>query len=104
MKPGDDFEGYANGTYLKTMSIPPDQSRWGAFNMLRDLSDTRVRGILEQMAATAPAAPTTDDGKIGAFYKAFMDEASVTAKGVAPLRAGSRRDPQGRRAGMTWRA
>jgi putative endopeptidase len=85
VKPGDDFEGYANGTYLKTMSIPPDQSRWGAFNMLRDISDTRVHGILEEMAATAPAAPSTADDKIGAFYKAFMDEAAVTTKGAAPL-------------------
>ena len=85
VKPGNDFEAYASGSYLKTMSIPPDQSRWGAFNMLRDLSDSRVRGILEEMATAAPAAPTTDAGKIGAFYKAFMDEAAVNAKGVAPL-------------------
>ncbi len=85
VKPGDDFEAYASGSYLKTMSIPSDQSRWGAFNMLRDQSDARVRGILEEMAATAPASPTTDAGKIGAFYKAFMDEAAVNEKAVAPL-------------------
>jgi putative endopeptidase len=85
VKPGDDFEAYANGAFLKTLVIPPDQSRWGSFNMLRDLSDNRVHGLLEAMAAQAPAAPTTDEGKVGAFYKAFMDEAAVTAKGVAPL-------------------
>jgi putative endopeptidase len=86
VKPGDDFGGYASGSYLKTLKIPADQSRWGAFNLLRDLSDARVHVILEQTAATAAAAPTTDQGKIGAFYKAFMDEAAVTAKGVTPLR------------------
>jgi putative endopeptidase len=85
VKPGDDFEAYANGAYLKTLAIPPDQSRWGSFNLLRDLSDSRVHGILEAMAASAPAAPSTEEGKIGAFYKAFMDEAAVDARGVAPL-------------------
>ena len=85
VKPGDDFQAYASGAYLKALTIPPDQSRWGTLNILRDLSDARVHGILEEMAAAAPAAPTTEQGKIGAFYKAFMDEAAVEARGVAPL-------------------
>ena len=85
VKPGDDFAAYASGAYLKTMAIPPDQSRWGSFNILRDLSDTRVRAILEEMAASASAAATVDDRKTGDFYKAFMDEATVNARGVAPL-------------------
>ena len=55
VKPGDDFETYASGAYLKTLTIPPDQSRWGSFNLLRDLSDMRVHGILEEKAASAPA-------------------------------------------------
>jgi putative endopeptidase len=87
VKPGDDFNVYASGSYLKTLKIPADQSRWGAFNLLRDLSDARVHAILEAAAATAPQAPTTDDGKIGAFYRAYMDEAAVDAKGVAPLQS-----------------
>ncbi|HEY1928702.1 MAG TPA: M13-type metalloendopeptidase [Caulobacteraceae bacterium] len=87
VKPGDDFNAYASGSYLKTLKIPTDQARWGAFNLLRDLSDARVRAILEAAAAAAPQAPTTDEGKIGAFYKAYMDVAAVDAKGVAPLQA-----------------
>jgi putative endopeptidase len=87
VKPGDDFLDYAAGTYLRDVKIPPDQTAWGAFNVLRDLSDARVHAILEEMAATAPAAPTTDSGKIGAFYKAFMDTAAIEAKGVQPLAA-----------------
>ena len=85
VKPGDDFGGYASGTYLRDLKIPPDQARWGVFNILRDLSDNRVHLILEDAAAKAPAAPTTEDGKIGAFYKAFMDVQAVDARGVAPI-------------------
>jgi putative endopeptidase len=85
VRPGDDFGAYVNGGYLRDLKIPADQSRWGVFNILRDLSDSRVHAILEEAAAKAPAAPTTDDGKIGAFYKAFMDVQAVDAKGVAPI-------------------
>jgi putative endopeptidase len=85
VKPGDDFGAYASGTYLRELKIPPDQSRWGVFNILRDLSDSRVHAILETAAATAPAAPDTEEGKIGAFYRAFMDVKTVDARGVAPL-------------------
>jgi putative endopeptidase len=85
VRPGDDFGAYASGTYLHDLKIPPDQSRWGVFNILRDLSDNRVHAILEDAAAKAPVAPTTDDAKIGAFYKAFMDVQAVDAKGVSPM-------------------
>ena len=87
VKPGDDFGTYASGSYLRALKIPPDQARWGVFNILRDLSDNRVHGILEDAAAKAPPAPATDDGKIGAFYKAFMDVGAVDGKGVAPMAA-----------------
>jgi putative endopeptidase len=87
VKPGDDFAQYATGTALKALKIPPDQSRWGAFNQLRELSNARVHAILEEMAAKAPRDPQSDEGKIGAFYKAFMDEKAVEARGVAPLTA-----------------
>jgi len=86
VKPGDDFYAYAGGTYIKSLTIPADLPSYGTFQRLRELSLTRVRAILEA-AATAPAAPTDDLGKIGAFYRAYMDEAAVEARGLAPLRA-----------------
>ena len=85
VKPGDDFYGYAAGTYLRELKIPADRSRYGSFDQLAALSRQRVKGILEEMAASAPAEPITDDQKIGAFYKAFIDEAAVEARGAAPL-------------------
>jgi len=48
--PGDDFGRYVNGTYLKNLVIPEDQSRYGMFTKLRDLSQERTRGILEAAA------------------------------------------------------
>ncbi len=86
VKPGDNFFLYTDGTWLKNTPIPADKTSYGAFNMLADLSEARVHGILE--AAAAKGAPvTTREGKIGAAYKAYMDETAIEARGAAPLKS-----------------
>jgi putative endopeptidase len=86
-KPGDDFFRFANGVYLDKLAIPADRTRFGNFDFLNELSQKRVRAILEEEAARAPQAPTDDAGKVGAFYKAFMDEARIEQLGAAPMRS-----------------
>jgi putative endopeptidase len=87
VRPGDDFFTYANGAYIQKTEIPADRSWYGTVNKLRDLSEARVHAILEDAAAKAPAQPAAGDvqGKIGAFYKAFMNEAAVEALDTKPL-------------------
>ena len=71
---------------MKNLVIPADQSRYGAFNILRDLSEARTRDILQQHAAKlSTSAPTTAIDKAAAVYKAFMDEAAVEKRGTQPL-------------------
>jgi putative endopeptidase len=83
--PGNDFFSYANGAYVKALVIPPDRSRYGAFDALSALSEERVRDILQ--AAAADTAATGDQALIGAYYKAFMDEARAEDLGAKPLTA-----------------
>ncbi len=84
VKPGDDFYEYANGDALKTMEIPSDRTRYGNFDTLSVLSEARVHAILDDAAARhAPA--TSKEGKIGAFYRAFMDDKRAEQLGDAPL-------------------
>ncbi|HEY1749943.1 MAG TPA: M13 family metallopeptidase [Caulobacteraceae bacterium] len=83
ISPGADFYGYANGTYVKNLVIPPDRSRFGAFDTLAALSESRVHTILEGAAADKQAGGS--EAKIGAFYRAFMDEAHADALGDKPL-------------------
>jgi putative endopeptidase len=78
IKPGDDFFRYANGAYLARTEIPQDRSRFGVFDSLGMLSEARVRDLLERAA-------TSNTDKIGAFYKAYMDEEAVERRGAAPL-------------------
>jgi len=76
--PGDDFYAFSNGTWAKNTQIPPDKSNYGMFAMLQDLSQQRVRDILE-------SARTDSSSKIGTAYASFLDEAAVEAKGLAPI-------------------
>ena len=84
--PGNDFFGFADGTAVSHIVIPPDRSNYGAFAELAVLSEARVHAILEQAAATAPAQPTASPEKIGAFYRAFMDQARADSLGATPLK------------------
>jgi predicted metalloendopeptidase len=86
VKPGDNFFEYVNGTWLKTTEVPSDRSRYGAFSILRDQSEARVKKIIES-AATSDN-PSADEKRIGDFYNAFMDMDRIEALGLAPLQPG----------------
>ncbi len=85
-KPGDDFFGYTDGDAVSKIVIPSDRTNFGAFAMLAELSEARVHAILEQSAQSAPLEPAASPQKIGAFYRAFMDEGRADAMGAAPLK------------------
>ncbi|MDP1630724.1 MAG: M13-type metalloendopeptidase [Caulobacter sp.] len=85
IKPGDDFVRFASGRYLDTLEIPSDRSSWGSFNVLRELSDARIKAVIDTSAAT-PAAKG-EAQQIGGLYNSFMDEARVEGLGAKPLAA-----------------
>jgi predicted metalloendopeptidase len=90
VKPGDDFFDYANGKWYRSFEIPPDHGGYGSLNQLVDLSEERVRQIIETAAASrAPEGSPAQ--KIGDFYASFMDEGGIDAQGIAPAEADLRR-------------
>jgi putative endopeptidase len=84
IKPGDDFFAYVNGNWAKTTPIPADRSSYGGFAILRDLSEARVRKLVEGYKAGDPAKDG-DQAKIAALYRGFMDEAAIEKLGAKPL-------------------
>jgi putative endopeptidase len=80
--PGDDFFGYANGTWAKTTEIPADRSRWGVWGELSEQTARNLRTVLEN---ARPSKPGTDARKAADAYAGFMDEGSIEAKGTDPL-------------------
>ncbi len=85
VKPGDDFYRYVNGTWLANTQIPPDKSRFGAFDLLRDKSETDVRAVIEELKAASPAAGSVQQ-KVVDLYESWMDEAALEARGIEPLK------------------
>ena len=83
VKPGDDFFRFANGTYLDKLVIPSDRSSYGNFIALRDLSERRVAALVQELAARPGG--DAEAVKIGAFYRSFMDEATVERLGPKPM-------------------
>ena len=79
--PGASFFQYADGRWLASTQIPADKSNYGMFSVLTDLSNERTREIIE----AASGAPGSDGQRIGDYYKTFMDEAAIEAKGTAPV-------------------
>ena len=81
-----DFNGFVNGKWIAANPIPADKTRWGAFDQLRETSLNTQHEIVEA-AAKSDAAPGSIEQKIGAMYKAGMDEASIDALGHEPINA-----------------
>jgi len=79
-----DLAGYANSKWLAGNPIPADQTRWGAFNVLRERSLQVQKQLAEQIAAKAE--PAGIDKIIGDLWATGMDEAKLNAEGIAPLK------------------
>jgi len=86
VKPGDDFFRYANGAWIKRTEIPPEYSRWGAFNELIERNNDALHAIAEKATQTQldpKLAPETQ--KVGDYYVSGMDEQSIEAMRTKPL-------------------
>src|SRR5579863_5710056 len=80
--PGDDFNAYTNGGWIKATPIPADKSSYGIDSILADQTRIRLQSLLED--SIKPGSATNNDSrKIGDFYSSFMDEAAIEQKGIA---------------------
>ncbi|HEY1629974.1 MAG TPA: M13-type metalloendopeptidase [Rhizomicrobium sp.] len=84
-KPGDDFFRYANGTWLDHNQIPADKPAVSLRLQMTDRTEGRLHDMMEAAAAKTPHQPGDLEGKVGAFYKAFMDEKRIEALGIKPI-------------------
>src|SRR3954464_15684566 len=103
VKPGDDFYLFANGAWIKNNPVPPEFSRWAAFNELAEKNNDALHEICEKAAGgNAPAATDTskdskkskttsekpasaDVQKVGDFYASGMNESAIDAAKAQPL-------------------
>src|SRR5256714_2948242 len=83
VKPSDDFFLYANGGWIKRTEIPPDQTRWGSFNILIEHNNDALHAIADK-AAKAKSGDA-DTKKVGDYYASGMDEKTIEAMRTKPL-------------------
>ena len=82
--PGDDFYAYVNGDWMRSTAIPDDRSSWGSFAMLANDTNARIIALVEGLA-TAPGQDAAAR-QVSDFYRSWMDEAAIEAKGWAPIK------------------
>lgn len=91
VKPGDDFMQYSGGTWLQKNPVPPKETRWGAFQILRDFNVKAVSDILVEAGADKNAAEGSVKRRVGDFYAAGMDSLAAEKIGVTPILADLKR-------------
>ena len=85
VQPGDDFDEYANGAWAKTTEIPADRTGTGTFVKVLDLAEKRNADLVQGLETSNPAAGS-DERKIADYYAAYMDEAGIESRGLAPIK------------------
>ncbi|MFC1719833.1 M13 family metallopeptidase [Pseudomonadota bacterium] len=86
VRPGDDFNAYVNGSWMKTAVIPADRAGDGVGLMVHEQSQENVKKIIEE-SAEGDFAKGTDEQKVGDLYSSYMDMETRNALGVKPLQA-----------------
>ncbi len=81
---GDDFYQHVNGKWLNSFEIPADRTRYGAFTLLAEKSEQRVRKIIEEIAEER-RSPESIEGKVAAIYNAYMDTNAIEMAGLTTI-------------------
>ncbi|WP_440054207.1 M13 family metallopeptidase [Pseudoalteromonas sp. T1lg65] len=81
----DDFYYHVNGKWLAETKIPGDKSNYGSFTQLYEQSQKALKEVLESAAQNSDVKPGTEEQKLGAFYRSYMNESARNESGVTPL-------------------
>src|SRR3954469_287147 len=76
VKPGGGFFLFANGSWIKNNPVPPEFSRWAAFNELAEKNNDALHEIAEKAAGGNAPADASKDSK-----KAKGNEKTTSADG-----------------------
>lgn len=84
IKPGDDFNAYANQRWIDANPLPAEFSRIGAFTLLDEKSTADVKALMDELAARDAASLSGDEKRILDAYRTYLDTGAIEAAGLAP--------------------
>lgn len=85
-RPQDDFYQFANGGWLDTTEIPQIYSGYTVYHQVYESAEEALRAIVEA-AADNPGPARSESQQVGDIYSSWMDEETIDALGVTPIRA-----------------
>lgn len=84
VKPGDDFNQYANGGWIANNPIPDDKSRFGSFDLLRDTNEIMIQQLIDGIVSEEHNSGSIEQ-KIADFVNSGMDTVQIEEQGISPL-------------------
>jgi putative endopeptidase len=82
----DDFYSYVNGNWVKTNTIPDDESRWGGFGVLRKSTRADVLEILKTSKELGKYEEGSDQKKALLVFESELDTVARNDAGIAPIK------------------
>ncbi|WP_250633467.1 M13 family metallopeptidase [Pinirhizobacter soli] len=86
IRPGDDFYRYANGHWLDTTPLPSDHMEVGTLQGMIDRTTGQLHELMEAQASASGHEPSDAAGKVGAYYRAYLDQPRRDALGWQPIK------------------
>ena len=81
----DDLFEHVNGSWLEKTQIPSDKSDYGAFTVLIDLSQSRIKTIVDEVSK-GNNVKGTDEQKVADLFRSYMDEAKIEELKGKPIK------------------
>ena len=85
VRPQDDLFLHVNGRWLLSTEIPADKSNYGSFTQLDDEARENIRLIIEEAVEQSATSNDPITQKVGDFYRRYMDEETISTRGIKPL-------------------
>ena len=84
--PKDDFYNYVNGNWMKTNTIPDDESRWGGFGVLRKTTRKDVLEIIKTAQIKDNYKEGSDQKKALLIFETKLDTIARNIAGINPIK------------------
>jgi putative endopeptidase len=84
--PKQDFYGFVNGNWVKTNTIPDDESRWGGFGVLRKSTRADVLEIIKTSKELGKYEEGSDQKKALLIFESELDTLARNEAGIEPIK------------------